>query len=317
MLACLLSTSCVYPDMSFSAACQHSPDVPQAKSSKSRLHMFFCFPVLPQCGENVVCSKIDDSHSSYSNIAQLLTCAADEVDSLLAKRRATDHEATSLMRTEFMQLWDGFCTDSQANVMILAATNRPWELDEAVLRRYIYPHPFCSLSQTQLVSSRKKQTALPDLPEQNLTSMHSLSRPSIRYPLMHDFSATVILWINMLFYTNVIQYRILSPFFVILQVQPPSIWTPLLSTHVCISFWSSFSSLAKKLATKQVWGQVGGWDAWRKTEGSYSEAHTQPASWREQLLPRKCFCRRKACQGKHWSTYLSFTIWTSPPTIST
>lgn len=34
-----------------------------------------------------------------------------------------------------MQLWDGFSTDSQANVMILAATNRPWELDEAVLRR--------------------------------------------------------------------------------------------------------------------------------------------------------------------------------------
>ena len=39
------------------------------------------------------------------------------------------------MKTEFMQLWDGFLTESRANVMVLAATNRPYDLDEAVLRR--------------------------------------------------------------------------------------------------------------------------------------------------------------------------------------
>jgi SpoVK/Ycf46/Vps4 family AAA+-type ATPase len=39
------------------------------------------------------------------------------------------------MKTEFMALWDGFTTDQNARVMVLAATNRPSELDEAILRR--------------------------------------------------------------------------------------------------------------------------------------------------------------------------------------
>ncbi|XP_059644980.1 uncharacterized protein LOC132286640 [Cornus florida] len=39
------------------------------------------------------------------------------------------------MKTEFMALWDDFTTDKDARVMVLAATNRPSELDEAILRR--------------------------------------------------------------------------------------------------------------------------------------------------------------------------------------
>ncbi|CAN8230265.1 unnamed protein product [Cochlearia groenlandica] len=59
----------------------------------------------------------------------------DEVDSFLGQRRSTDHEAMANMKTEFMALWDGFSTDPNARVMVLAATNRPSELDEAILRR--------------------------------------------------------------------------------------------------------------------------------------------------------------------------------------
>ncbi|KAK7320818.1 hypothetical protein VNO77_30649 [Canavalia gladiata] len=59
----------------------------------------------------------------------------DEVDSFLGQRRTTDHEALLNMKTEFMSLWDGFTTDQGARVMVLAATNRPSELDEAILRR--------------------------------------------------------------------------------------------------------------------------------------------------------------------------------------
>ncbi|KAK7377481.1 hypothetical protein VNO80_02906 [Phaseolus coccineus] len=59
----------------------------------------------------------------------------DEVDSFLGQRRTTDHEALLNMKTEFMALWDGFTTDQNAQVMVLAATNRPSELDEAILRR--------------------------------------------------------------------------------------------------------------------------------------------------------------------------------------
>ncbi|KAJ7552995.1 hypothetical protein O6H91_06G080000 [Diphasiastrum complanatum] len=59
----------------------------------------------------------------------------DEVDSFLGQRRVTEHEAVTNMKTEFMALWDGFTTDQNARVMVLAATNRPWDLDEAILRR--------------------------------------------------------------------------------------------------------------------------------------------------------------------------------------
>uniref|UniRef100_A0A0C9RRE2 TSA: Wollemia nobilis Ref_Wollemi_Transcript_19650_1734 transcribed RNA sequence n=1 Tax=Wollemia nobilis TaxID=56998 RepID=A0A0C9RRE2_9CONI len=59
----------------------------------------------------------------------------DEVDSFLGQRRSSEHEVMTNMKTEFMALWDGFTTDQNARVMVLAATNRPWELDEAILRR--------------------------------------------------------------------------------------------------------------------------------------------------------------------------------------
>ncbi|CAA0835689.1 P-loop containing nucleoside triphosphate hydrolases superfamily protein [Striga hermonthica] len=59
----------------------------------------------------------------------------DEVDSFLGQRKSTDHEALTNMKTEFMALWDGFTTDQHARVMVMAATNRPSELDEAILRR--------------------------------------------------------------------------------------------------------------------------------------------------------------------------------------
>lgn len=59
----------------------------------------------------------------------------DEVDSFLGQRRSSEHEVVTNMKTEFMALWDGFTTDQNARVMVLAATNRPWELDEAILRR--------------------------------------------------------------------------------------------------------------------------------------------------------------------------------------
>ncbi|KAI8569882.1 hypothetical protein RHMOL_Rhmol02G0311800 [Rhododendron molle] len=46
-----------------------------------------------------------------------------------------DNEVLTNMRTEFMALWDGFTTDKNARVMVLAATNHPTDLDEAILRR--------------------------------------------------------------------------------------------------------------------------------------------------------------------------------------
>ncbi|KAK4417892.1 Spastin [Sesamum alatum] len=59
----------------------------------------------------------------------------DEVDSLLGKRRELEHEITRKVKNAFMLNWDGLRTKDMERVFVLAATNRPFDLDEAVLRR--------------------------------------------------------------------------------------------------------------------------------------------------------------------------------------
>ncbi|KAB0796662.1 hypothetical protein PPYR_10723 [Photinus pyralis] len=59
----------------------------------------------------------------------------DEIDSFLRMRNSTDHEATAMMKAQFMSFWDGLSTDSSCTVIIMGATNRPQDLDRAILRR--------------------------------------------------------------------------------------------------------------------------------------------------------------------------------------
>lgn len=59
----------------------------------------------------------------------------DEIDSLLRARNSTDHEATAMMKAQFMSFWDGLITDPNCTVIIMGATNRPQDLDRAILRR--------------------------------------------------------------------------------------------------------------------------------------------------------------------------------------
>lgn len=59
----------------------------------------------------------------------------DEVDSLLSARGGFEHEASRRMKNEFMAHWDGLKSASGNKVLVMAATNRPFDLDDAVLRR--------------------------------------------------------------------------------------------------------------------------------------------------------------------------------------
>ncbi|KAJ3645563.1 hypothetical protein Zmor_023208 [Zophobas morio] len=59
----------------------------------------------------------------------------DEIDSFLRSRNTTDHEATAMMKAQFMSLWDGLITDPTCTVIVMGATNRPQDLDRAILRR--------------------------------------------------------------------------------------------------------------------------------------------------------------------------------------
>ncbi|KZT19593.1 ATPase [Neolentinus lepideus HHB14362 ss-1] len=58
----------------------------------------------------------------------------DEIDSFLRERTKGDHEVTGMMKAEFMTLWDGL-TSATDRIMILGATNRPNDIDSAILRR--------------------------------------------------------------------------------------------------------------------------------------------------------------------------------------
>ena len=60
----------------------------------------------------------------------------DEIDSLLTQRKSSDNEASRRIKTEFLVQLDGTGTSGQGRVLIIGATNRPQELDEAARRRF-------------------------------------------------------------------------------------------------------------------------------------------------------------------------------------
>lgn len=80
------------------------------------------------------------------NVRALFTLAAkvsptiifvDEVDSMLGQRtRVGEHEAMRKIKNEFMMHWDGLLTQPGERILVLAATNRPFDLDEAIIRRF-------------------------------------------------------------------------------------------------------------------------------------------------------------------------------------
>jgi len=59
----------------------------------------------------------------------------DEIDSILSKRSESENEATKRLKTEFLIQFDGLGSNTSARLLVIAATNRPMDLDEALLRR--------------------------------------------------------------------------------------------------------------------------------------------------------------------------------------
>ena len=59
----------------------------------------------------------------------------DEIDSVLGKRTETDHEVTTRMKSLWMQLWDGIISANNKRILVIGATNKPFNLDDAILRR--------------------------------------------------------------------------------------------------------------------------------------------------------------------------------------
>ncbi|KAI9820868.1 MAG: hypothetical protein M1832_003501 [Thelocarpon impressellum] len=92
----------------------------------------------------------------------------DEIDSLLSSRSGTEHEATRRIKTEFLIQWSDLAraaagreqSDKEkergdaSRVLVLAATNMPWAIDEAARRRFVrrqyIPLPEGKVRATQL-----------------------------------------------------------------------------------------------------------------------------------------------------------------------
>ncbi|KAL8042011.1 hypothetical protein ABFX02_09G022200 [Erythranthe guttata] len=80
--------------------------------------------------------KLTKALFSFASKLAPVIIFVDEVDSLLGARGgAFEHEATRRMRNEFMAAWDGLRSKDSQRILILGATNRPFDLDDAVIRR--------------------------------------------------------------------------------------------------------------------------------------------------------------------------------------
>lgn len=65
----------------------------------------------------------------------------DELDGLFRERGGEDHDVGRDLKTEFLQLWEGVRRDNRddkrggSSILIIGATNRPFDVDPAFLRR--------------------------------------------------------------------------------------------------------------------------------------------------------------------------------------
>ena len=116
----------------------------------------------------------------------------DEIDSLLSSRSGSgEHEATRRIKTEFLIQWSDLAkaaagkeqTDKDkergdaSRVLVLAATNLPWAIDEAARRRFVrrqyipLPEPHVRKSQVQTLLSHQKH----ELDESDLNHLVGLT----------------------------------------------------------------------------------------------------------------------------------------------
>ncbi|XP_011068795.1 PREDICTED: fidgetin-like protein 1 [Acromyrmex echinatior] len=79
----------------------------------------------------------DDIAGLVTKFHQPSVVFIDEIDSLLTQRSETEHESSRRLKTEFLVQLDGAATSEEDRILIVGATNRPQELDEAARRRLV------------------------------------------------------------------------------------------------------------------------------------------------------------------------------------
>lgn len=83
------------------------------------------------------CEKMVRALFAVAKVYQPSVIFIDEIDSLLTQRSETEHESSRRLKTEFLVQLDGAATSEDDRILIVGATNRPQELDEAARRRLV------------------------------------------------------------------------------------------------------------------------------------------------------------------------------------
>ncbi|CAH0552707.1 unnamed protein product [Brassicogethes aeneus] len=96
----------------------------------------------------------------------------DEIDSLLSQRSESEHESSRRIKTEFLVQLDGATTENEERILVIGATNRPQELDEAARRRFVKrlyiplpDHKARSQLVTKLIAQERHELTEPNFEE--------------------------------------------------------------------------------------------------------------------------------------------------------
>ena len=60
----------------------------------------------------------------------------DEMDSILSKRSGNDSEEARKLKNEFLIQFDGVNSGPTSRIVVIGATNRPFDIDDAIMRRF-------------------------------------------------------------------------------------------------------------------------------------------------------------------------------------
>lgn len=105
--------------------------------------------IASECGAsfmNLSISKLTDKYfgespklvaAVFSLARKIAPCIIfiDEIEAVM-KDRSSDDGHMNVVKSELMAQWDGLLTDHQSQVVLLGATNRPFDMDQAFLRRF-------------------------------------------------------------------------------------------------------------------------------------------------------------------------------------